>query len=122
MNRWKVKQIYSHFYDRGMWEVHNTEGIYGSYLTHAEAIADADRMARTVQIELPQVSDTTHLPAHTKPDQTRPSGYYTVTTEANRVYAIEIWSPWGSMGIYRMEDAKPLALALLALHYKQEQT
>ena len=64
-NRWKVKKskwlanppagassIYT-----GSWHVESNDGEYAAFATHAEALAYADKMARTVEVMLPRPTE-----------------------------------------------------------------
>lgn len=74
--------------------------------THAEAVAYADRMARTVEVVLPRLIENV------------------LTTKQSRVYihsnggvSITKRAHYSHVGIPKA-DLKPLALALLAHHYR----
>ena len=121
MRRWKV--------EAGFWWVamqvdeqgREIPGTAKRFPTHAEALAYADRKARTREVVLPRVGDTTRLVAHNGHPGGHPSGYRIVTKGPECYYAVEMWGPWGNMGIYEAKDIRPLALALLA-HAEKEQS
>lgn len=97
------------------WCVKSPTGVgWGNYATHAEALDYADKRARTREVVLPRVGDTTRLVAHNGHPGGHPSGYRIVTKGPECYYAVEMWGPWGNMGIYEAKDIRPLALALLA--------
>lgn len=116
MNRWKVITT---GYD---WAVLKLSK-YGWWLyrdgfnTHTEALAYADKMARTVEVVLPGEAPTI-VPAHNGPQDTP---WYTFTSRNEEFYsALTIWGPGGEIGIFDEQDIKPLALALLAHYYQKE--
>lgn len=60
MSRWKVRRTMV----RRDWEAWNEDEARGDYFhTHAEALAYADRMARTVEVTLPRVTYGDHVVA-----------------------------------------------------------
>lgn len=116
MSRWEVKKRRYLLpspvpppwvvYDRDNWNV-------GEFPTHAEALAYADRMARTVEVTLPRISRSgEQVPGISTVNigwQHRPTG--TTFWVADKGYdVIEL----------RPDELRPLALALLALHYQNE--
>ena len=116
MSKWKVEGITSRYYRAPRcWDVYDPNGgFWRSFDTHAEALAYADKRARTREVVLPRVGDTTRLVAHNGHPGGHPSGYRIVTKGPECYYAVEMWGPWGNMGIYEAKDIRPLALALLA--------
>ena len=109
MSRWEVKKrcyllpspVPSPWvvYDRDNWNV-------GEFPTHAEALAYADRMARTVEVVLPRVA---------------PEGGVTVSAAwAYGEEAVHYINTAGETVLGTRADLKPLALALLALYYQDE--
>lgn len=118
MSKWKVEKIPNYFFssDRLEW-VAWLEGNWAECLgfrTHAEALAYADKLARTREVVLPRVGDTTQLVAHNDEPGEHPSGYHIITNDPEYSSAVQMWGPWGTMGIYKAEEIRPLALALLA--------
>ena len=117
MNLWKVKRVRLLTGGWGEWGAHNNDVPTRYFLTHAEALAYADKMARTVEVVLPGEAPTI-VPAHNGPQDTP---WYTFTSRNEEFYcALTIWGPGGEIGIFDERDLKPLALALLAHYYQQE--
>ena len=116
MSRWRVKAARSTVHNAALWwEAYDSEGKdWEAFRTHAEALAYADRKARTREYVLPRVGDATRLAAHNDIPGGHPSGYHIFTSGPEYHYAVRILGPWGSMGIYKAQDIRPLALALLA--------
>ena len=118
MSKWKVRKFRNDFFSPGRCEwVAWPDGGWAEcrgFRTHAEALAYADKRARTREVVLPRVGDTTRLVAHNGHPGGHPSGYRIVTKGPECYYAVEMWGPWGNMGIYEAKDIRPLALALLA--------
>ena len=92
-----------------------------AFPTHAEALAHADRMARTVEVTLPRIGTK-----FTYKQQTNP--YYddiTITKANSNNYQIRYAEDIGTdgRGIDMLaNELKPVALALLAHHYKNQPT
>lgn len=87
--------------DKSGWWLYRAE-----FNTHSEALAYADRMARTVEVVLPRLIENV------------------LTTKQSRVYihsnggvSITKRAHYSHVGIPKA-DLKPLALALLAHHYR----
>ncbi|GEM_PF-6041409 len=112
MNRWKVWR------DRTM-EAHGDDPWIGApernwqyrsskyaFPTHAEALAYADRMARTAEVELPRATVHFQL-ANQSSVYMLSTGGASITKHAHQ----------SQVGIPRA-DLKPLALALLSHHYR----
>ena len=118
MSRWKVRKFRNDFFSPDCCEwVAWPEGGWAECLgfpTHAEALAYADRKARTREVVLPRVGDTTRLVAHNGHPGGHTSGYRIITNDPEDSSAVQMWGPWGNMHIYKAEDIRPLALALLA--------
>ncbi len=86
-----------------------------SFPTHAEALAYADRMARTVENVLPRVTGACDpIPNSPKPPE------YSIWYGSRRDGAYWLDTPHGTGAplIVGQEELVPLALALLALHYR----
>lgn len=79
-----------------------------AFRTHAEALAYADRMARTTEIELPRA--TTHFQLANQ------SSVYMLSNGGASITKHRYQS---QVGIPR-DDLKPLAIALLAHHYRNQ--
>lgn len=118
MSRWKVRKFRNDFFSPGRCEwVAWPDGGWAEcrgFPTHAEALAYADKRARTREVVLPRVGDTTRLVAHNGHPGGHTSGYRIITNDPEYPSAVKMWSPWGNMDIYKAEDIRPLALALLA--------
>ena len=112
MNRWKVES--TDYGDFRLWFVFERarHGMWwcqrGEFNTHTEALAHADKMARTVEVVLP-----------------RTSGVFQLTNGSS---AYLLWNGGASLtqrasqshvGIPKA-DLKPFALALLAHHYRSQ--
>ena len=110
MNRWKVESI--NYGDFRLWFVFELarHGMWwcqrGEFNTHTEALAYADKMARTVEVELPRA--TTHFQLANQ------SSVYMLSNGGTYITKHRYQS---QVGIPR-DDLKPLALALLAHHYR----
>ena len=63
MSKWKVEGITSRYYRAPRcWDVYDPNGgFWRSFDTHAEALAYADRKARTREVVLPRVNDATFI-------------------------------------------------------------
>ncbi|WP_426716511.1 hypothetical protein ACEN19_11200 [Corynebacterium auriscanis] len=117
MNRWKLRKELDMFFDENhevcygpRWLVTSPTGVsWGNYATHAEAMSRADKQARTVEVTLPRpvehllLSNKTALYLHSD------GGAAIVRRRTHPSHT----------GIPK-SDLKPLALALLAHHHKQE--
>lgn len=108
MNRWQVISTCHKWavfeLSKGWWWLYRAE-----FNTHAEALAYADRMARTAEVKLPRA--TTHFQLANQ------SSVYMLSNGGASITKHRYQS---QVGIPR-DDLKPFALALLAHHYKQEQ-
>lgn len=108
MSNWKVWR-YSW---TGRWAVLDPNGnlVYPVHETHAEAIAHADRMARTVEVVLPRVHA---LPTgrHTVHRNGLIVEYVRSRSQPQLPPSCVVVEPW---------ERRPLALALLALAEKEE--
>lgn len=113
MNRWNRWQVISTGYEwavfelsKGGWWVHRAE-----FNTHTEALAYADRMARTVTVELPA-----------DPNKHAPYMGYEASLDAplHHQFGAPDWEPSNKISLERSQ-IEPFALALLAHHYTQEQ-
>lgn len=123
MSKWKVRLENTIFFHPDeddvrygpRWCITSPTGVsWGNKATFAEAIAYADQQARTREVVLPRVGDTTRLVAHNGTPDRHPTGYHIVTKGPECYYTVRILGPWGNMGIYEAQDIRPLALALLA--------
>lgn len=107
MSKWKVWR----YPWSGRWEVLDPNGNleYPIHKTHAEAMAHADRMARTVEVVLPRV-------------HALPTGRHTMH-RSGLVIEFKQSSSWTQLkpGYITVEpgERRPLALALLALAEKE---
>lgn len=116
MSRWKVHKKTGTLWDGqqitplSRWHVTSPTGsLWGNYATHAEALAYADKKARTVEVELPRVKPLEDIPI---------GNDITLSDPGPLIFFIN-----GRGGEYiciNDDEIKPLALALLAHHYKQE--
>lgn len=93
-------------------------GYAGKFFpTHAEALAYADRMARTVEVTLPRVVDDC-VPVPGSPKPAREATWIAPSRDGG------CWITMPTAGyiplMVRKEELAPLALALLAHHYRQE--
>ena len=104
---------------RGLdWIVYDAGGdTRGAFLTHALAVTYADRMARTVEVTLPRIGSQ-----FTCKQRATPSYDDITLTRVNPTnYQIRYAEDMGEegRGIDMLADElKPLALALLAHHYR----
>ncbi|MGJ4084342.1 hypothetical protein [Corynebacterium macclintockiae] len=97
---------------KGGWWVHRAE-----FNTHTEALAYADKMARTVEIVLPRDNTVVPLP-ETFEKEAKP---ITLTRWGEHII-IECTAQGVEEAIFIHDDElKPLALALLAHHYREQQ-
>ena len=119
MSHWTViKQDDVYWVDEEMmwgprWCVKSPTGVgWGNYSTHAEALAYADKRARTGEVVLPRAWAPRRLVAHNGHPGGHTSGYRIITNDPEYSSAVQMWGPWGNMHIYK--DIRPLALALLA--------
>lgn len=119
MNRWKVERIRYRSWITG--EVILGEGWWviapDGYVVHAEytwhaAMRYADTQARTITVTLPRTGEVTTIPTPPGKD-----GPVELTCETVNFYSIA--GRKGLVGIFQQE-LQPLALALLAYHYRQE--
>ena len=113
--RWTVKRGVLQE-SRGLdWIVYNAGGdTRGAFLTHALAVTYADRMARTVEIVLPRDNTVVPLPACMQKEE-KP---ITLHRWGEQII-IECTAQGVEEAIFIHDDElKPLALALLAHHYR----
>ena len=111
--RWRVWK------DRGDWVVSSPEYAERGFRTHAEALAYADRMARTREVVLPRgpyeirgKQNIYEAPITVKPAK-HLAGYETV--------AVSYTTHGVQDGFFLAQDeVRPLALALLALAEQEE--
>lgn len=126
MNRWKVAQhILSKEWvawnDEDMKEnpIHLADRTVRAFRTHAEALDYADRMARTIEVTLPRIGGQ-----FTCKQRVAPSYDDITLTKVNptnyQIRYAEDMSEDGRGIDMLADELKPLALALLAHHYKQE--
>lgn len=101
---------------RGDWEVWNPDTYMAVYFTTwREALTCADREARTVTVEVPRILDSGD-PVPSAP-QLHLGWEYQDWVDKHVIWV----GDHGSDMIYvKPDELKPLALALLALHYQQE--
>lgn len=88
-----------------------------AFPTHAEALAHADRMARTVENALPRVTSACDpIPNSPKPPE------HSIWYGSRRDGAYWLHVPHGMSAplIVGQEELAPLALALLALHHRNQ--
>lgn len=88
-----------------------------AFRTHAEALAYADRMARTVENALPRVTSACDpIPNSPKPPE------HSIWYGSRRDGAYWLHVPHGMSAplIVGQEELAPLALALLALHHRNQ--
>lgn len=118
MSRWKVK-CYPHIgaltgrRRNVWWEVINPDGTIRRFPTWREAIACADRMARTVEVELPRLSGTgQHTVDRIEFDPV------TITHHPHHLVKLTL-GKWEGIGLTHAE-LEPVALYLLALAKQQE--
>ena len=114
--RWKVWKE-QRWAPKPCWVVTSPEYRECSFPAHAEALAHADRMARTVEATLPRVVDGC-VPA---PGSSKPA------REATWIAPSRDGGCWVTMPttgyvpiMVRKEELAPLALALLAHHYRSK--
>ncbi|MGJ4082041.1 hypothetical protein ACN4DI_01910 [Corynebacterium macclintockiae] len=113
MNRWQVISTGHEWavfeLSKGGWWVHRAE-----FNTHTEALAYADKMARTVEIVLPRDNTVVPLPACMEKEE-KP---ITLTRWGEQII-IECTAQGVEEDIFIHDDElKPLALALLTHHYR----
>lgn len=93
-------------------------GYAGKFFpTHAEALAHADRMARTVEVTLPRVVDAiARIP--NSPNPTEEETWYSHRRDGSCL----LDAPYRRAGSFTVSkgEVEPLALALLALHYRNQ--
>ena len=120
--RWKVAQ---HILSK-MWVTWNdgdmkenpirlADRTVRAFRTHAEALAYADRMARTVEVTLPRVVDAiARIP--NSPNPTEEETWYSHRRDGSCL----LDAPYRRAGSFTVSkgEAVPLALTLLALHYR----
>lgn len=120
--RWKVAQ---HILSK-MWVAWNdgdmkenpirlADRTVRAFRTHSEALAYADRMARTVEVTLPRCTDD-YAPVPNSPKPIKRSLWYANHHDGS----YRIGKPYdrgNSLDVPKSE-AVPLALTLLALHYR----
>lgn len=115
MSRWRVRKTTNGFvilFGEPKWEVRKPDGglALKRFRTHAEAMAAADRLARTVEVVLPR----TH---------TLPTGRHVVQKDGLVIEYVRSQSqPQIKPGHLVVEpwERRPLALALLALAEREE--
>lgn len=116
MSRWKVESV--DYATARLWFVFEMKpwgwAQRGEFESFKKAIAEVDRMARTIEVTLPRVSGHTRLTAHNGEPGGHPTGYIIIPKEQGRYSALTVFGPWGEAGIYDRQDIEPLALALLA--------
>lgn len=126
MNRWKVAQhIISNAWlawdddDAKESPIRLMDRTVRSFRTHAEALAYADKKARTVEVTLPRIGSQ-----FTCKQRATPSYDDITLTRVNPTnYQIRYAEDMGEdgRGIDMLADElKPLALALLAHHYRNQ--
>lgn len=114
MSLWKVRQAEDLYWDEGdnlcrgpRWCVTSPTGVsWGNYATHAEALAYADKKARTIEVTLPLGAKSVTLGPNAWAEL-RPDGGATMN------------APAGSIGIRKIH-METVALALLA-HARRNQ-
>ena len=116
--RWTVKRGKIPRKTDVSWIAYDAGGdIRGAFLTHALAVTYADRMARTVEVTLPRIGSQ-----FTYKQRDTPSYDDITLTKVNPTnYQIRYAEDMGEdgRGIDMLADElKPLALALLAHHYR----
>lgn len=112
MSRWKVRKTRTW----GDWEAWNPSTLQATYYdTWREAMDYADRMARTVTV--PRILDSGD-PVPGAPDLTLGWEYQLWVDK----HAVWVGGQGCDMIHVKPEELKPLALALLAMHYQQEVT
>lgn len=119
MSKWKVVRGYLTMLEMWHWEVLDNEGhFWGGYSTHAAALREADRAARTVEVTLPRVGRQRQIPV---PDDYRNESPISVSDHGTFIGA-----RFTSQGLTQdvaihPEEAEPLGLTLLALARRKEQ-
>lgn len=112
MSKWKVESDKLRYYSPPTsWDVYDPNGkFWKSFDTHAEALAYADRMARTVEIVLPRDNTVVPLPACMEKEE-KPIMLHRWREQI----IIECTAQGVEQVIFIHDDElKPLALALLA--------
>ena len=115
MSRWRVRKTTSGFvilFGEPKWEVRKPDGglALKRFRTHAEAMAAADRLARTVEVTLPR--------AHALPTKRHTVQKNGLVIEFERSRSYPQLQP--SYLVVEPDERRPLALALLALAEKEE--
>lgn len=110
MSRWKVRKV------GDMWEAQDPLGEYTqSFLWWHVAMAYADEMARTIEVTLPRsrpcFAEILDAPTLNLGWRYRPE---------RDTYTYRVIDLYNSSIELEHEDLKPLALALLAQHYRQD--
>lgn len=112
MSRWKVERENS--WDGPCWFVFDPDGRYiTNRFDWAEALAHADRMARTREVVLPRITESKAMIP----------GARGLILETGRTWdgKRNTWIKDEVSMVYAASyNLRPLALALLALHYQQE--
>ncbi|MCG7268407.1 hypothetical protein [Corynebacterium sp. ACRQJ] len=113
--RWKVWKE-QRWAPKPCWVVTSPEYRECSFRTHAEALAYADRMARTVEIVLPRDNTVVPLPACMEKEE-KPIMLH----RWGEQIIIECTAQGVEEVIFIHDDElQPLALALLAHHYRSK--
>lgn len=118
MNRWKVES--TDYGDFRLWFVFERarHGMWwcqrGEFNTHTEALAYADRMACTVKVTLPREP----LPLALRGLREDAPVVVTQSPEGDCVFLTD--EDDGEMVALYPFELRPLALALLALHYRNQ--
>lgn len=121
-SKWEVRRRWSDFYCAYSWDVLNPDGLLeGAFTTWREALTYADEQARTVEVTLPRAIKVPDNAGAADWDFGEWSGLsYTPTWPETAFYDRRngpIGRHFQGEVSIRREHWKPLALALLALHY-----
>ena len=109
MSKWKIEGITSRYYRAPRcWDVYDPNGgFWRSFDTHAEALAYADRKARTREVVLPR--DTARPSEHLEIGPMYGGGAVVTTVDD------------GASLLLNLKEIRPLALALLAHAERMEE-
>ena len=121
MTHWRVRRETTYYFDPDgndafglRWCVYSPSGLYwGNYKNHAEAMARADKQARTLQVVLPRQPLPLTLPGSEEDSPV-------VVTQDPEIEYVFLTDEYDGevVPLYR-RDLRPLALALLALAEKE---
>ena len=121
-NRWKVVRWERpfptpHHRSEVIEDLGTAEDFHGPFTTHTEAMAYADRMARTITVTLPRVGRQTQIPVPEDYGNERP---ISVGNHGDFISAVFTAQGLTQDVAIHPEELEPLALTLLALARKEK--